>query len=125
MENIMQHKKKTVSFEIDIEEIINRYPIIIEKEKMVLKSETVERAIVESRSDLKIIGAPESLIELFDKSVIDSIRRIMIIEFLKKAICLDTSLGNALMSLKIKDEKFEKPIKQIAKETEAYYRREE
>ncbi len=125
MENIMQHKKKTVSFEIDIEEIINRYPIIIEKEKMVLKSETVERAIVESRSDLKIIGAPESLIELFDKSVIDSIRRIIIIEFLKKAICLDTSLGNALMSLKIKDEKFEKPIKQIAKETEAYYRREE
>ncbi len=123
MENIMQHKKKTVSFEIDIEEIINRYPIIIEKEKMVLKSETVERAIVESRSDLKIIGAPESLIELFDKSVIDSIRRIIIIEFLKKAICLDTSLGNALMSLKIKDEKFEKPIKQIAKETEAYYRR--
>lgn len=125
MENIMQHKKKTVSFEIDIEEIINRYPIIIEKEKMVLKSEMVERAIVESRSDLKIIGAPESLIELFDKSVIDSIRRIIIIEFLKKAICLDTSLGNALMSLKIKDEKFEKPIKQIAKETEAYYRREE
>lgn len=125
MENIMQHKKKTVSFEIDIEEIINRYPIIIEKEKMVLKSETVERAIVESRSDLKIIGAPESLIELFDKSVIDSIRKIIIIEFLKKAICLDTSLGNALMSLKIKDEKFEKPIKQIAKETEAYYRREE
>ena len=125
MENIMQHKKKTVSFEIDIEEIINRYPIIIEKEKMVLKSETVERAIVESRSDLKIIGAPESLIELFDKSVIDSIRRIIIIEFLKKAICLDTSLGNALMSLKIKDEKFEKPIKQIAKETEAYYRLEE
>lgn len=125
MENIMQHKKKTVSFEIDIEEIINRYPIIIEKEKMVLKSETVERAIVESRSDLKIIGAPESLIELFDKSVIDSIRIIIIIEFLKKAICLDTSLGNALMSLKIKDEKFEKPIKQIAKETEAYYRREE
>ena len=58
MENIMQHKKKTVSFEIDIEEIINRYPIIIEKEKMVLKSETVERAIVESRSDLEIIGAP-------------------------------------------------------------------
>lgn len=125
MENIMQHKKKTVSFEIDIEEIINRYPIIIEKEKMVLKSETIERAIVESRSDLKIIGAPESLIELFDKSVIDSIRKIIIIEFLKKAICLDTSLGNALMSLKIKDEKFEKPIKQIAKETEAYYRREE
>lgn len=125
MENIMQHKKKTVSFEIDIEEIINRYPIIIEKEKMVLKSETVERAIVESRSDLEIIGAPELLIKHFDERVKDSIRKIIIIEFLKKAIYLDTSLGNALMSLKIKDEKFEKPIKQIAKETEAYYRREE
>ena len=125
MENIMQHNEKTVSFEIDIDEIINRYPIIIEKEKMVLVSETVERAIVESRSDLKIIGAPELLIKLFDERVKDSIRKIIIIEFLKKAIYLDTSLGNALMSLKIKDEKFEKPIKQIAKEIEDYYRKEE
>ena len=125
MENIMQHNEKTVSFEIDIDEIINRYPIIIEKEKMVLVSETVERAIVESRSDLEIIGAPELLIKLFDERVKDSIRKIIIIEFLKKAIYLDTSLGNALMSLKIKDEKFEKPIKQIAKEIEDYYRKEE
>ena len=125
MENIMQHNEKTVSFEIDIDEIINRYPIIIEKEKMVLVSETVERAIVESRSDLVIIGAPELLIKHFDERVKDSIRKIIIIEFLKKAIYLDTSLGNALMSLKIKDEKFEKPIKQIAKEIEDYYRKEE